>query len=93
MTGREFCMGTTAVVEVEGVTLVAMERATSPFHREQLTSVGIEPKAADTIVVKGAVACRAAYGDVAAEAIEVDTPGICPVDPIALEQKTEPMRA
>ena len=92
MTGREFCMGTTAVVEVEGVTLVAMENATPPFHNEQLTSVGIEPAKAKIIVVKGAVAWRAAYGDVAAEVIEVDTPGVCPIDPLILERTNEPMR-
>lgn len=92
MTGREFCMGTTAVVEADGVTLVVMERATPPFHREQLTSIGIEPEAASIIVVKGAVAWRAAYGNVAAEVIEVDTPGVCPVDPAVLDRRTEPMR-
>ena len=43
MPGQEFSMGTTAVVEVDGVTLVVMERATPPFHSEQLTSQGVEP--------------------------------------------------
>ena len=42
MTGRQFCMGTTAVIDANGVALVAMERATPPFHGEQLTSVGIK---------------------------------------------------
>jgi microcystin degradation protein MlrC len=92
MTGREFSMGTTAVVDVNGVTLVAMERATPPFHGEQLTSVGIHPADAAIIVVKGAVAWRAAYGDVAAEVIEVDTPGVCPVDPLVLGRNNNPMR-
>jgi microcystin degradation protein MlrC len=92
MTGVEFCMGTTAVVEVNGVTLVAMERATPPFHGEQLTSVGIQPTEAKIIAVKGAVAWRAAYGDVAAEIIEADTPGVCPVNPLVLERANEPMR-
>jgi microcystin degradation protein MlrC len=32
------------------------------------------------IVVKSAIAWRAAYGDVAAAAIEVDTPGPCTAD-------------
>jgi microcystin degradation protein MlrC len=93
MTGREFCMGTTAVVDANGVTLVAMQRATPPFHAEQLTSVGIRPTEAKIIAVKGAVAWRAAYGDVAAEVIEADTPGICPVDPSVLERTNKPMRS
>lgn len=92
-TGQEFSMGATAVLEVDGVTLVVMERAVPPFHAEQLLSVGIEPGDAAIIVVKGAVAWRAAYGDVAAEVIEVDTPGICPLDPLSLPRTTTPMRA
>jgi microcystin degradation protein MlrC len=93
MTGREFCMGTTAVLGCGGVRLVVMERATPPFHREQLTSVGIQPERCAVIAVKGAVAWRAAYGDVAAEVIEVDTPGVCPLDPHVLPRATTPLRA
>jgi microcystin degradation protein MlrC len=93
MTGREFCMGTTAVLQCGGVRLVIMERATPPFHREQLTSLRIDPAACSIIAVKGAVAWRAAYGDLAAEAIEVDTPGVCPVNPHVLPRATTPMRA
>lgn len=92
MTGRSFRMGTTAVLHVDGIDVVVMERATPPFHREQLTSVGIDPAAAGIIVVKGAIAWRAAYGDVAAEVIEVDTPGVCPVDPSTLPRRTTPMQ-
>lgn len=84
MTGRHFSMGMTAVIEVEGVTLVVMARPTPPFHAEQLLSVGIRPEASEIIVVKGAIAWRAAYGDIARTVIEVDTPGICPVDPFSL---------
>jgi microcystin degradation protein MlrC len=92
MTGREFCMGTTAVVDANGVALVAMERATPPFHGEQLTSVGIQAAEAKIIVVKGAVAWRAAYSEIAAEVIEADTPGVCPLDPSVLERSNKPMR-
>jgi microcystin degradation protein MlrC len=92
MTGRQFCMGTTAVIDANGVTLVAMERATPPFHGEQLTSVGIKAAEAKIIVVKGAVAWRAAYGEIAAEVIEADTPGVCPLDPSVLERSHKPMR-
>ncbi|MDP8958275.1 MAG: M81 family metallopeptidase [Actinomycetota bacterium] len=92
MTGQEFSMGTTAVITVDGVTVVVMERATPPFHAEQLLSLGVDPAGAAIIVAKGAIAWRAAYGEVAARVIEVDTPGICPVDPYVLERTTEPMR-
>ena len=92
MTGRQFCVGTTAVIDANGVALVAMERATPPFHGEQLTSVGIKAAEAKIIVVKGAVAWRAAYGEIAAEVIEADTPGVCPLDPSVLERSNKPMR-
>jgi microcystin degradation protein MlrC len=92
MTGREFELGTTAVVDTGGVTLVLTERAVPPFHSEQLESVGIDAREAAVIVAKGAVAWRAAYGDIAGEVIEVDTPGICPLDPSVLERSTIPMR-
>lgn len=68
------------------------ERAVPPFHSEQLESVGIEARDAAIIVAKGAVAWRAAYGEIAGEVIEVDTPGICPLDPAVLERSTLPMR-
>ena len=92
MTGQEFTMGTTAVVQTNGVMLVVTERAVPPFHAEQLTSVGIEPGEAAVLVVKGAVAWRAAYSAIAGEVIEVDTPGICPLDPGQLDRTTTPMR-
>ena len=84
MTGQEFSTGTTAVVEVDGVTLVVTERAIPPFHREQLTSLGVDPASAAIIVAKGALAWRSAFGDFARRVIEVDTPGICPSDPSRL---------
>lgn len=92
MTGREFTMGTTAVIEADGATIVVTSRSLPPFHREQLTSVGIDTAEAAIIVAKGHVAWRAAYGDVAAGVIEVDTPGICPVDPARLPRATTPMQ-
>ncbi len=90
MTGRSFSMGTTAVVAVDGITVVVTERATPPFHSEQLTSLGIDPAEAGIIVAKGAIAWKSAFGDVARTVIEVDTPGICPVDPGVLERSAEP---
>lgn len=85
-------MGTTAVIKVDGVTLVVTERATPPFHREQLTAQGVDPASAAIIVAKGAIAWRSAFGDVARRVVEVDTPGICPVDPYRLPRATAPMQ-
>jgi microcystin degradation protein MlrC len=93
MTGREFSMGTTVVIRCHELRLVVMERVTPPFHREQLTSLGIDPAACSVIVAKGAIAWRSAFGDIARVVIEVDTPGVCPIDPRALPRTTAPVRA
>ncbi len=92
MTGQSFSMGPTAVVElVGGVTVVVVSKATPPFHIEQLTANGIDPTKASVIVAKGAIAWRAAYESVMASAIEVDTPGCCPVDPTSLPRRYAPL--
>lgn len=91
MTGRSFSMGTTAVLSVAGNTVVVTEIAVPPFHSEQLSSVGVDVRQATVVVVKGALAWRGAFQDVAAEIIEVATPGVCPVDVSSLPRLTEPM--
>ena len=90
-TGLSFSMGRTAVVDTGTVTVVLTERATPPFHGEHLTSLGIDPAAASVLVAKGAIAWKAAYGDVARHVIEVNTPGACPIDPWRLPRTTEPV--
>ena len=71
--------------------MVLTERATPPFHREQLTSVGIDPATVGVIVAKGAVAWRSAYPD-AATVIEAATPGVCPIDIDTLPRTSTPVR-
>jgi microcystin degradation protein MlrC len=90
-TGQSFDMGPTAVLDVEGVTVVVTTHATPPFHREHLTSAGIDPAAARILVAKGAVAWRSAYGDDARTVIEVDAPGACPIDPWSLPRRSRPV--
>ena len=58
---------------------------TPPFSLGQLTSVGLDPKQARVIVVKAAVAYKAAYAPVAGEIIEVDTPGLTAINPVRFE--------
>lgn len=91
MSGAAFTMGRTAVVDAGGTLVVLTYERVPPFHREQLTCVGIDPASMNIIVAKGAVAWRAAFGGDARAVIEVDTPGICPVDPLTLRRETEPM--
>jgi microcystin degradation protein MlrC len=61
--------------------LVLNSKRTPPFSLGQLTSVGIDPRQMNILVVKAAIAYRAAYGPIAGEIIEVDTPGLTANDP------------
>lgn len=74
--------GATAVLQIDGPnTVVLNSLQTPPFSLGQLTSLGIDPKQASMIVVKAAVAYKAAYAPIAAAIIEVDTPGVTAVNP------------
>jgi microcystin degradation protein MlrC len=78
--------GRTAVLDLgDGNTLVLNSLRTPPFSLGQLTSLGIDPKAARAIVVKAAVAYKAAYAPIAGEIIEVDTPGLTAINPARFE--------
>ena len=76
-----------AVIEAEGSTrdlanllLLTSERE-APMSLHQLISCGICPERQEVLVVKAAIAFRAAYEPVAARIIEVDTPGATAVNP------------
>lgn len=90
--GLEFSMGPTAWLSIEGNDVIVTSKPTPPFHVEQVTHLGIDPADASVIVAKGAVAWKAAYGDVARSVIEVDAPGVCPVNLARLPRETVPVR-
>jgi len=73
-------MGRTAVLSCGGVTAVVTELHMPMWNLQQLRSLGIEPTKLHTIVVKAAIAHRAAYGPIAARMINVGTPGITALD-------------
>ena len=72
--------GRTAVVDTGGVLVVLTERRMPMWNLEQLRSLGIEPTRLRIVVVKAAIAYRAAYAPIAANIIEVDTPGLTAAD-------------
>lgn len=74
--GQEVDMGPCAVARVGGVTLLLTTHKTPPGYLAQLTSQGIDPHSQQVIVVKSPVAFRGAYEPIAADIIEVDTPGL-----------------
>lgn len=80
--------GHTAVLDLaDGNLLVLNTLRTPPFSLGQLTSLGIDPKAARAIVVKAAVAYKAAYAPVGGTIIEVDTPGLTAINAARFEYK------
>lgn len=75
--------GLTAVVELPtGTRVVLNSRRTAPMSLHQLTCVGIVPEQQRILVVKAAIAYRAAYEPIAGEIIEADTPGVTAVNPL-----------
>jgi microcystin degradation protein MlrC len=81
--GRRFNqMGRTALLELAGGNLLVLNsQRHPPFSLGQLTCLGIEPARQRLLVVKAAVAYKAAYGPIAGAVIEVDTPGLTAVNP------------
>jgi microcystin degradation protein MlrC len=78
-------MGPTAVVELPGNNLLVLtSRRHPPFSLGALTCLGVRPEARRVIVVKAAIAYKAAYLPVAGTVIEVGTPGLTTVDPHTL---------
>lgn len=74
--------GLTAVVAVADSLVALTSNRQTPFSLQQLLSLGINPKAMRMIVVKAAIAYRAAYEPIAGQIIEVDTPGLTAVNPL-----------
>jgi microcystin degradation protein MlrC len=76
-TGITTRMGRSVVLESSGNTIVLTERRVMPFDAQQLLSLGVSPRHCRALVVKSAIAWRAAYGEYASRVIEVDAPGVC----------------
>lgn len=81
-------MGLTAVVELPGENLLVLNSYRHPpFSLGQLTCLGINPARMRILVVKAAIAYKAAYRNVARTIIEVDTPGLTAVNPARFDYR------
>jgi microcystin degradation protein MlrC len=80
ISGNRFDMGACAVVRHQGVQILLTSNRTPPFDLGQWRSQGIEPSALSMVVVKAAVAHKAAYDPIMARTLSVETPGPCPAD-------------
>jgi microcystin degradation protein MlrC len=75
-------MGLTALLELPGRNLLVLTSLRHPpFSLGQLTCLGIQPQRQRILVVKAAIAYKAAYGPLAGTIIEADTPGVTAVNP------------
>lgn len=75
--GDKVHMGRSVWLRAAGVNILLTERKTPPLDLAQLRHIGIVPETQSMIVVKSAVAWRAAYMPIAAAVIEMDTAGLC----------------
>jgi microcystin degradation protein MlrC len=81
-------MGLTALVELARRNLMVLTtQRHPPFSLGQLTCVGIRPERQRILVVKAAIAYKAAYGRVAGTIIPVDTPGTTAVNPARFDYR------
>jgi microcystin degradation protein MlrC len=78
-------MGLTALVELPGDNLLVLTSLRHPpFSLGALTCLGIQPQGQRILVVKAAIAYKAAYAPIAGTIIEVDTPGLTAANPARL---------
>ena len=72
----DYCdMGPCAVVRHGGLTLLLTSIRTAPFDLGQWHSQGVAVEKLNDVVVKAAVAHRAAYNQITARSFTADTPG------------------
>lgn len=81
-------MGLTALVELPGESLLALtSERHPPFSLGALTCLGVRPELQRMVVVKAAIAYKAAYAPIAGTIIEVETPGRTCVNPARLRYR------
>lgn len=87
MSGISVDMGPSAVLEVDGVTILLTTHRIAPMDLGQWRSQGVEPAELRIIGVKAAVAHRQAYDPITRSSYWVRTPGPCTSDLTALPYK------
>jgi microcystin degradation protein MlrC len=76
MRGLEGRLGTTAVLEVDGVKIILTSQRRQTLDPEMLRFVGVDPLAEHILVIKSTIHYRAAFEPIAHTIIEVDAPGL-----------------
>jgi len=77
---QHFDQGLSAVLEKDGLTVIAISKRVPPFSLRQVTHLGVDPGRFRVLVAKGVHAPVAAYAPVCSKFIRVNTPGITAAD-------------
>jgi microcystin degradation protein MlrC len=75
--GDYFDMGPCVIVQLRNATILVTTIKSAPMDLGQYLHVGLDPSSFRIVVVKAAVAHRAAYDPIASRQYWVDTPGPC----------------
>ena len=83
-------LGKAALIAVGNVRIILASIRVQPADRAALHLFGLEPETCPVVAVKSAVHYRASYEPVAGKILEVETPGLGPIDPRALTYQHAP---
>ncbi len=93
MTGMQFDLGRSAVLETDHAEIIVCEERTEPFDPAFFTYAGIDPTQKRYLLLKSRQHFRAGFEDMAAHILLVAGPGICSSDygQFQFENLTRPM--
>jgi len=75
-TGETWAMGRSVVLEHEAATLVVTERPMEPLDLGVFTSLGVDPRGFDHLLLKSRMYCRPAFEPIGCGLVECDSGGV-----------------
>jgi microcystin degradation protein MlrC len=79
-TGETWAMGRSVVLDHAAGTLVVTERPMEPLDLGVFTSLGVDPRAFDHLILKSRMYCRPSFGPIGCGMIECDSRGVTSSD-------------
>ena len=79
-TGETWAMGRTVVLEHAAGVLVVSERPMEPLDLGVFTSVGVDPRGFDYLILKSRMYCRPSFGPIGSGLVECDSRGVTSSD-------------
>jgi len=73
-------MGRTAVLAHEAFTVVVTEKPMEPLDLAVFTSVGLDPRTFDFLLLKSRMYCRPTFVPISSGLVECDSRGVCSAD-------------